>query len=227
MQYLNNSIFNSRDGMLQACAIQIYGLLQKYVISIKRDPIPILRLDVAKIIDLFEKNVGPQGESLVSVMACGVLSDILTLDNQQSLVVQAKLSSVNSLTLLQSLLDINKARSDIKKIDGTNFGIPYVGFYDAPLQLLQRLLVKWQVDQKLNKDKKPPNDLVQSINSINMGDTVMNFLLNLSSKSDLSPRGFISTLNFIHDMVQNEQKPFMQKMFKNCLKLKCSLMRDD
>lgn len=60
-----------------------------------------------------------------------------------------------------------------------------------------------------------------------MGDTVMNFLLNLSSKTDLSPRGFIATLNFIHDMVQNEQKPFMQKMFKNCLKLKCSLMRDD
>ena len=68
---------------------------------------------------------------------------------------------------------------------------------------------------------------MQSINNINMGDTVMNFLLNLSSKTDLSPRGFIATLNFIHDMVTNEQKIFMQKMFKNCLKLKCSLMRDD
>jgi len=60
-----------------------------------------------------------------------------------------------------------------------------------------------------------------------MGDTVMNFLLNLTSKTDLSPKGFIAMLNFIHDMVANDQKPFMQKMFKNCLKLKCSLMRDD
>ena len=66
-----------------------------------------------------------------------------------------------------------------------------------------------------------------SINNINIGDTVMNFMLNLTSKTDLSPRGFIAMLNFIHDMVINEQKAFMQKMFKNCLKLMCSLMRDD
>ena len=43
-----------------------------------------------------------------------------------------------------------------------------------------------------------------SINTINMGDTVMNFLLNLSSKTDLSPKGFIAILSFVHDMVANE-----------------------
>jgi hypothetical protein len=37
-----------------------------------------------------------------------------------------------------------------------------------------------------------------------MGDTVMNFLLNLSSKTDLSPRGFINLLNFVHDMIALE-----------------------
>jgi hypothetical protein len=49
---------------------------------LKKDPILILRLDAAKIIDLFEKNVGSSGESLVAVTACGVLSDILSLENQ-------------------------------------------------------------------------------------------------------------------------------------------------
>lgn len=68
---------------------------------------------------------------------------------------------------------------------------------------------------------------MSSINNINMGDTVMNFLLNLTSKTDLSPKGFIAMLNFIHDMIALEQKPFMQKIFKNCLKLLCSLMRDN
>ncbi|CDW83098.1 protein kinase domain containing protein [Stylonychia lemnae] len=228
MQYLNNSIFNSKDGLIQACSIQIYGLLQKFLMTIKKDPIVVLRLDHAKIVDLFEKNVGASGESLVAVTACGVLSDILSLENQASFIIQQKLSQVNSLSLLQQLLDVNKNKSDIKKIDGTNFGVPYVGYYDQPLSLLQKLLVKWQVDQKMNnaaKDKK--NDLMSSINTINIGDTVMNFLLNLTSKTDLSPRGFIAMMNFIHDMVANDQKPFMQKMFKNCLKLKCSLMRDD
>ena len=56
--------------------------------------------------------------------------------------------------------------------------------------------------------------MLQLINSINMGDTVMNFLLNLSSKTDLSPKGFINMLNFVHDMIALEQKSFMQKIFK-------------
>jgi hypothetical protein len=42
----------------------------------------------------------------------------------------------------------------------------------------------------------------------------MNFLLNLSSKTDLSPKGFINMLNFVHDMIALEQKSFMQKIFK-------------
>jgi fused len=115
----------------------------------------------------------------------------------------------------------------LKKIDGTNFGIPYIGYYDQPLSLLQKLLVKWQIEQRSGGPKDKKSDLMASINAINIGDTVMNFLLNLSSKTDLSPRGFIAMLKFIHDMVNLEQKPFMQKMFKNCLKLMCSLMRDD
>ncbi len=63
------------------------------------------------------------------------------------------------------------------------------------------------------KDSKK-QDLMASINTINMGDTVMAFLLNISSKTDLSPKGFIAMLNFIHDAIQNEYKVFMQKIFK-------------
>jgi len=40
------------------------------------------------------------------------------------------LSTVNALSQLQQLLDINKPKTDIKKIDGTNFGCPYIGYYD-------------------------------------------------------------------------------------------------
>ncbi len=72
--------------------------------------------------------------------------------------------------------------------------------------------MKYQIDMKNIKDKKV--DLMASINNINIGETVMNFLLNLTSKTDLSPKGFIAMLNFIHDMINLEQKPFMQKIFK-------------
>lgn len=42
----------------------------------------------------------------------------------------------------------------------------------------------------------------------------MHFLMNISSKSDLSPIGFIRILDFVHDLIANEQKEFMQKIFK-------------
>jgi hypothetical protein len=42
----------------------------------------------------------------------------------------------------------------------------------------------------------------------------MTFLMNISSKSDVSPVGFIRILDFVHDLIQNEQKEFMQKIFK-------------
>ena len=38
--------------------------------------------------------------------------------------------------------------------------------------------------------------------------------MNISSKSDLSPVGFIRILDFVHDLIANEQKEFMQKIFK-------------
>jgi fused-like protein len=88
------------------------------------------------------------------------------------------------------------------------------------------LLIKHFSDAK-NGQKKASADLMNSINQINMGDTVMAFLLNISSKTDLSPKGFNAMLSFIHDAIQNEYKTFMQKIFKNCLKLLCSLMRDN
>ena len=55
----------------------------------------------------------------------------------------------------------------------------------------------------------------------------MHFLMNISSKSDLSPTAFIKILLYIHDSIVNEQKEFMQKIFKNCMKLLCSMMRDN
>ena len=45
---------------------------------------------------------------------------------------------------------------------------------------------------------------MSSINAVSIGDTIMNFMLNLSSKTDLSPKGFIAMLTFIHDMVASE-----------------------
>jgi hypothetical protein len=33
-------------------------------------------------------------------------------------------------------MDINKKKDDIKRIDGTNFGVPHLGMFDLPITFL-------------------------------------------------------------------------------------------
>lgn len=64
----------------------------------------------------------------------------------------------------------------------------------------------------MNKERKV--EFLQTVAQIKMDAQIMHFLMNISSKSDLSPSGFIRLLLFIHDAIQNEQIQFMQKIFK-------------
>lgn len=90
-------------------------------------------MDILKIVDLFERNLQQNGEPLVSIQASAILSDTLSLDNSNTLsstLYQRLTSQPQTLQLLQQLLDINRPKSDLKKIDGTNYGCPYGGYYD-------------------------------------------------------------------------------------------------
>jgi hypothetical protein len=99
---------------------------------------------MGKLIDLFERTLQSTttGEPLVAITACGIFSDCLTLENQNSQLIYSRLCNVSSFTLLQQLLDVNRPKGDLKKVDGTNYGCPYTGYYDQPLGLLQKLLVR-------------------------------------------------------------------------------------
>jgi len=158
-------------------------------------------------------------------MACGVLADMLTLDTEVASLILGKFSSGAAIANLQQLMDMNRPRSDMRKIDGTNFGCPYLGYFDHPIAMLQRLLTKYSQDLKQNKPVK--GDLFQALNQNNICDSTMAFLVNLSSKTELSPKGFISLMNFVYDAIGNNLAGFLQKFFKNCLKLFCSFLRED
>ena len=43
-----------------------------------------LKIDVVKIVELFEKNIQAGGEPLVSITASGVLSDLLATDSSSA-----------------------------------------------------------------------------------------------------------------------------------------------
>jgi len=47
------------------------------------------------------------------------------------------------------------------------------------------------------------------------------FILNLNTKTDVSPRGIIALLGFVHEGINKEVKNMMTKIFKNCIKNLC------
>ena len=94
-----------------------------------------------------------------------------------------------------------------------------IGFYDFPLVFLEKLNLK-SISEEAKGD-----DFNKSLNSINIADTMVAFLLNLSTKTDVSPRGIIALLGFVHESINKEIKNMMQKVFKNCIKHLCSLIR--
>lgn len=75
---------------------------------------------------------------MVAAVSAGLLSEILKVEAgaASSLAILQRFSNVNKLSLLQQLLDINKQKDDIKRVDGTNYGCPNMGYYDLPLLFL-------------------------------------------------------------------------------------------
>ncbi len=173
--------------------------------------------------------MGPSGDPLVAITCCGVLADVMSVpDSAGAQIVMQAFSNQKYQAHLQQLLDINKPKKDIKKIDGTNFGCPYGGYYDHSFSLLQKLMAKGLADIKAGKNDAKTSPFITTLNNVNMTDTVMNFSLNISSKTEISPKGFVSMLTFIFDVINmSEHKVFMQKVFKNCLKLFCSFLREN
>jgi hypothetical protein len=50
-----------------------------------------------------------------------------------------------------------------------------------------------------------------------LADSLVSFLLNLSSKTDISPKGLINAINFLFDALNiNESRVFLAKVFKTC-----------
>jgi hypothetical protein len=85
---------------------------------------------------LFDENCNPnEPRVLISVVACGVLAELLSFDDKTCKFILSKFTGQaggTALTKLVSLIDINSGanRNEMRFIQGTNFGCPYGGFYD-------------------------------------------------------------------------------------------------
>ena len=70
------------------------------------------------------------------------MAEILSLDTQNANFIQQKfVGSTDAIGKLNILLDQNAETKtgEIRLLQGTNFGCAYTGFYDQPLNLLNKI----------------------------------------------------------------------------------------
>jgi hypothetical protein len=189
----------------------VFTILLRQVLEDQNLDQNVLVLDIQKVYLLFEKNF--KTEPLISIVCCGLMSEMLSQDQQQSAFILQKFSQPNTLQILKDMIDIKiPKKQNISLVNGINYGCQHEGYYDHPIVFFHNISQQFFMDQRMNKERK--QEFLHTVSQIKLDDQIMHFLMNISSKSDVSPSGFIKMLMFIHDEIQNEQKEFMQKIFK-------------
>ena len=109
----------------------------------------------------------------------------------------------------------------MRKIEGSGFGCPIYGFNDGVINFLQRLICRY------HKEHKKLIDLFKLCEDSQLDASIINLLLNLNPKSDISPKGFVSFLILIHDLIFSEYLSFSTKIFQEkVLRILCGLLKE-
>ena len=125
---------------------------------------------------------------------------------------------------------------EVRKIEGSGYCCPTTGFFDGLFNFLQksliyvklRMFIFYKISQlKSTKDTKRLNNLLINCEESGLADSTIQMLINLNQKSDISPKGLISLLSFLHDAIHVEFNSFGKKLFQeNSIRLLSGLMKE-
>ena len=161
-------------------------------------------------------------------------------DNTLSITVLQKCENISFFKNLEELASnkkISNKMDEVKKIEGSGFGCPLYGFYDGIINFLQRLLVFIKIKKKQiiliikfiylfflkfrhHKEYKKMNDIWDLLTISGLDNSIINIFINLNPKFEISPKGFISFLILIHDVITCDFKSFSQKIYSVIYKKK-------
>jgi fused len=190
---------NSSDQVVFGTACQIAAQMARYAKEKKKEKqlesalLPYLPVLLAKAKE------GSKG-LLNTFGAVLVLQELLTIEGPAFFPrileeFEGDSSYYRALAELVSNPHINKLE-EMRKIEGSNYGVHLVGLYDPAFLFLHRLLLRLQ-----RENPKKGEDVLRRVRESKMPARISQLLVNLSSKSDLSPRGLISLLMLLYDLL--------------------------
>jgi fused-like protein len=104
---------------------------------------------------------------------------------------------------------------ELKRIEGSGYGCLFMGFLDGAILLLQRLLNRFiSASTSETRDiTQPIVEFLRILAEVNVPDMILSVLSSLNPRSEISPKGFISLLTFIHDAIYCEFRMLLSKVF--------------
>jgi fused-like protein len=235
MMNLLFSQFRGDDVILCCMSMQIISHLLKQLATNRRR-IPEeweSAFDAVYLIQLIE-NHSLSDSYLVAMSAACLLAELLQTASNRFIesAMQRFISPNTMIHLVEFLLPPTKAPSrqdELKKIEGTGYGCMFIGLCDGPILLLQRLLGKFMSVSGAESRGigSPLTDFLRCASETNLPEIVSALITALNSKSELSPKGLIALLTFVHDGIYSEFRLLLQKIFQeSVIKSLASLLRE-
>jgi len=158
----------SEDHVICSTAMQIFSHILKHT---KKESSIESGLNTTYIIELFEKNI--QNDPIVSVLALNLLAELLYVDNSSALIVIQKSESSSFFKNINELITTNKVNKmeEMRKIEGSGYGCPFIAFLDGVFIFLQKLSVR------LQKENKKVKEFLHNMESSGINKSILSMML--------------------------------------------------
>ena len=201
------SQLKNEDAIILAISLQILTHMLKQLAASRRKPND-LDIDINLIIELFENFYQAGDKQIVAMEALCLLAELLQSNTPRNVdVILNKFNNAGTFKIFTTLLFPGNRQDDMKRIEGNGYGCLFMGFADGPILLLQRILAKL-----IASGSGLPEFL--AISSDTIPDLVVNIINSLSPRCEISPKGVISLLTYIHDAIYCEFRVLLQKMLQ-------------
>jgi fused-like protein len=209
------------DVTIVGISLQILTHLLKQMAALRRK-VTDLDIDVTLVMDLFESFYAPCDRQVIAMEALCLTAELIQSGNSKTAdLILNKFTSASTLRMLATLLSPSSRQEELKKIEGSGYGCLFMGFADGPVLLIQRVLAKLMQNQAALADF-----LLTSAEVI--PDLVISIINSLSPRCEISPKGVISLLTYIHDAIYSDFRVLLQKMMQEgILKSMAALLKEN
>ena len=209
------------DVAVVGLSLQILTHLLKQMAALRRK-VSDLDIDPSVVLELFENFYLTPDKQVLAMEALCLLAELIQTGNPKTTeFILNKFTQTGGLRMIVALVSPAARQDELKKVEGSGFGCLFMGFADGPVLLLQRILAKLM---------QSPSNLAEflAISADVVPDLVVSIINSLSPRCEISPKGVISLLTYIHDAIYSDFRVLLQKMMQEgILKSLAALLKEN